>query len=136
MRSFKRNDHRIRKQLSSKYGRRKKERVKDILNKISKDVVITAKENSEAIVLEDITHIKSMYQKGNGQGSKDRKRQIWCKKCKRWFDRDMVAVMNISYRGWVRFDHSKGAGSEAMKGNPTTPVILLVDTEVMGFVMI
>lgn len=44
------------------------------------------------------------------QGSKDKTRQLWCKK----FDRDLVAVMNISHRGWVRFAHSKGIGSESM----------------------
>ena len=42
-------------------------------------------------------------------------------------DRDLVAVLNISYRGWLRFDHSKGAGSEAVTGNETTPLILRVD---------
>ncbi len=180
--SFKRNDHRIRKALASRYGKRKKERVKNLVNKISKDVVSTRVENKEAVIFENITHIRSMYQKGNGQGndkrrqlnnnwpfaeikrqieykavwagipvvhltksetrgtssncyicgerlqsSREKKRQLWCKKCERWFDRDLVAVMNISSKGWVRFAHSQGIGSEAMKGNPTTTVILRVD---------
>lgn len=61
------------------------------------------------------------------------KRQLWCEKCKRWFDRDEVAVMNISRRGWLRFSYSKGIGGEAMKGNPTmTTVILRVDPMKLG----
>ena len=36
-------------------------------------------------------------------------------KCKKWFDRDLVAVNNISYNGWVRFAHSiKGVGKDAV----------------------
>jgi putative transposase len=64
------------------------------------------------------------------QSSKDktRERQLWCGKCERWFDRDLVAVMNISHRGWVRFAQSKGIGSEAMVQEPEkTTVILKVD---------
>lgn len=48
------------------------------------------------------------------QDSKDMPRQLWCKKCMKWFDRDLVAVMNISNRGWMRFVQSKGIGSETM----------------------
>jgi transposase len=56
------------------------------------------------------------------------KRQLWCTKCGRWLDRDLVAVMNISHRGWLRFDQSKGAGNEAMVQEPEkTTVILRVD---------
>jgi hypothetical protein len=38
---------------------------------------------------------------------------------KRWRDRDLVAVLNISRRGWLRFDHSskEGEAEEAVKGN-------------------
>ena len=61
------------------------------------------------------------------QGSRDKPRQLWCKKCKRWYDRDLVAVMNISSKGWMRFVHSKGVGCEAVKRNPTTTAILRVD---------
>jgi putative transposase len=58
----------------------------------------------------------------------DRKtRQLWCAYCKKWMDRDMVAAMNLSVRGLTRFASSQGAAGEAMKGNPTTPVILRVD---------
>jgi transposase len=48
------------------------------------------------------------------------------------FDRDLVAVLNISRRGRVRFARSEGVGSEAMVQEPnagmTMPkVILKVD---------
>ncbi len=64
------------------------------------------------------------------------KRELWCPRCKRWVDRDVNAVMNQSRRGRLRFDRSlpneaKGEAGEAMKGNPTTPVILRVDASKM-----
>ena len=187
IRSFRRNDARIRRAISSKYGRRKAERVKRILHTISKDVVKNALSKKQGIVFEDIKGIRSMYQKGNGQGSDykrqmnnhwpfaeikrqieykaqwsgipiihltksetrgtslqcvrcgerlqsalkgdvQHKRQLWCTECGRWFDRDLVAVMNISRRGWVRFAQSKGIGNEAMVQEPEkTTVILKVD---------
>ena len=66
------------------------------------------------------------------QGSKDKKRQLWCMKCKKWFDRDLVAVNNISYKGWVRFAHSssKGVGKEAVvseRVQTDEPLIRIVD---------
>ncbi|HEV2226136.1 MAG TPA: transposase [Nitrososphaerales archaeon] len=62
-------------------------------------------------------------------------RQMWCGVCMRWRDRDLVAVMNISRRGWLRFDHSEGEASEAVRGNPEherEPVILRVDASKFG----
>lgn len=148
MDSFKRNDVRIRREIA-KYDRHKKDRVRDIQNKISKEIVQKARENKEAIAFEDI---RSIYRRGNYQGrsyrdrmnnswhygeikreveykvawvgvpivhlnrsktrgttldcyicwerlqsGRDRNRQLWCKKCERWYDRDLVAVMNISH---------------------------------------
>ena len=52
-------------------------------------------------------------------------RQLWCQKCEKWFDRDMVAVMNISRKGWLRFDHSKGEAGEAMVQEPSKEVVIL-----------
>ncbi len=58
---------------------------------------------------------------------------MWCKVCKIWRDRDLVAVPNISRRGWLRFDHSskkEGETGEAVKGNAEhdgEPLILRVD---------
>jgi hypothetical protein len=57
------------------------------------------------------------------------KRQLWCTKCERWLDRNLVAVMNISHRGWLRFHQSKGTGNEAMVQEPEKmTVILKVDS--------
>jgi putative transposase len=66
--SLKRNDHRIRKRMYSKYGIRRRNRVNQMLHKVSKDIVQNAVQNKHALVFEDIRHIRKMYQKGNGQG--------------------------------------------------------------------
>ncbi len=191
--SFKRNDKRIGKQIRSKHGKRRTERIKRILHQISKDIVQNAKANKQAIVFEEISDIRNLYQKGNQQGRRYRAmmnsapfgeikrqvkykaawegvpvitltkretsgttvdcpkcgerlqsaarddaehhRQLWCGVCMRWRDRDLVAVLNISHRGWLRFDHSEGKASEAMRGNPEheeEPVILRVDASKFG----
>ena len=179
--SFKRNDYRIRQKLYSKYGQRRKNRVNQILHKVSKTIVEHAVKNNYAIVFEDIRNIRKLYQKGNDQGKKCRarmnswsfaeiKRQIeykakwnglpiiqltkqdtrgtsslcpkcgkrlqdkwgrdlWCELCQRWMDRDVVAVMNQSLRGLLRFSSSQGVVCETMKRNlEYDPVILRVDT--------
>lgn len=184
--SFKRNDRRIKKKIYSKYGQRKKNRINQILHKVSKTVVEYAETNKTAPVFEDIRYIRKLYQKGNGQGNQYRgkmnnwsffeiKRQIeykskWkgipviqlskketmgtssrcpicgerlrrdiqtrnlsCDTCKKRWDRDVVAVMNQSLRGWIKFIHSKGPAHEAMIQESrsavvtTDPVILRVD---------
>jgi len=67
------------------------------------------------------------------RGDSGHYRQLWCEECKRWTDRDVVAVLNISHRGWLRFDHSQrkeGEAREAVKGNVEPegePLILKVD---------
>jgi putative transposase len=191
IRSFKRNDIRIRKKLAMKYGQRRQERIRQILHRVSSDIVGNVKRNRQGIVFEDIKGIRKLYRKGNGQGRNFRgrmnlwpfgelkrqveykaawegvpvitlsrgetrgttmdcvrcgerlqepvrgdsahNRQLWCQKCERWADRDLVAVLNISRRGWVRFAHSqegKGEVGEAVKGNPEgrrQQVILRVD---------
>jgi putative transposase len=188
--SFKRNDARIRRQLTSKYGRRRSDRTRQLLNLVSKKVVQDAKAQRRIIVVEEITGIRKLYKKGNGQsrafrarmnswpfqaikkqiqykaawegvpvitltagetkgttmdcprcgerlqvpirGDKGHYRQLWCKKCERWMDRDVVSVLNISWRGRLRFDRSRkeGEAREAMKGNAEgygEPLILRVD---------
>ncbi|MDA4131823.1 MAG: transposase, partial [Thaumarchaeota archaeon] len=190
VRSVKRNDLRILQSISSKYGRRRSERVKQIIHGVTKQIVREAKARRQAIVFEQIRGIRNLYRKGNGQGRSFRgqmnswpfhevkrqveykaawegvpvvtlsrrdtrgttmdcarcgerlqspvrgdlehNRQLWCGKCKRWMDRDMVAVLNISRRGRVRFARSttEGEASEAMKGNAERegePLILRVD---------
>ncbi|MDE1763944.1 MAG: transposase [Thaumarchaeota archaeon] len=56
-------------------------------------------------------------------------RKLLCNNCGRSMDRDVVASMNIAYKGWSRFCHPRGLSGEAMKGNPGNfqPVILRVD---------
>jgi putative transposase len=183
--SFKRKDVRVGRGVASKYGRRRSERIKRIIHKVTKDIVRTAKKDHAAIVLEDIKNIRSLYQKGNGQGptfrskmnsipwgeikrqveykaawegirvvtltrgetggtsidcpqcgerlqagtkaDREHYRMLWCQGCARWADRDVIAVVNISRRGRLRFDRSEGEASEAVNGNPMTPVILRVD---------
>jgi putative transposase len=191
IRSFRRNDARVRQKISSKYGRRRSARTKQYLNLISKKIVQDAKANKQAIVFEDITRINRLYRRGNGQsrsyrftmnswpfyeikrqieykaawegvrvitltkgetkgttmdcprcgerlqapirGDKEHYRQLWCEVCKRWRDRDLCAVLNISRRGRLRFDRSRGKegeAGEAVKGNVEhdgEPLILRVD---------
>ncbi len=201
IKSFKRNDVRIRKKIASKYGNGRKRRVRQILNRLSKEIVIQAKKNKQLVVFEDMRDIRKLYRKGNYQGRSFRDkmnssfpygelkrevdyksawdgevpvmtltkgetkgttmdcprcgerlqvasrndtvhyRQLWCPKCERWTDRDVVAVMNISHRGLLRFRSStiKGEAIEAMNGNPKEgwssykePVNLRVDASKLG----
>ncbi|MDA4136453.1 MAG: zinc ribbon domain-containing protein [Thaumarchaeota archaeon] len=189
--SFKRNDAKVRKEISSKYGKRRSTRTKQYLNLISKKVVQDAKANKQAIVFEDITRINRLYRRGNGQsrsyrfmmnswpfyeikrqieykaawegvqvitltkgetrgttmdcprcgerlqvpvrGDEEHYRQLWCEVCRKWTARDVVAVLNISRRGRLRFDRSErkeGGAEEAVKGNAGhdgEPLILRVD---------
>ena len=69
---------------------------------------------------------------------------LWCQTCRKWIDRDVNAVLNLSTRGLARFASShpqpesrsqqvsftageKGLTSEAVKGNGRTPLILRAD---------
>ncbi len=72
IRSFKRNDVRIRKRLASKYGQRRRNRISQLLHHVSKTVVQKAKQDKSAVVFEDITHIRRLYRRGNGQGRNHR----------------------------------------------------------------
>jgi putative transposase len=67
VKSFKRNDFRIRQKLYSKYGKRRKNRINQLLHCVSKTVVQSAKKNKTAIVFEDIHCIRKLYQRGNYQ---------------------------------------------------------------------
>jgi putative transposase len=68
IKSFKRNDVRIRKRLYSKYGKRRKNRIAQLLHYVSKAVVQKAKQEKSAIAFEDIRRIRKLYQRGNHQG--------------------------------------------------------------------
>ncbi|MDA4131776.1 MAG: zinc ribbon domain-containing protein, partial [Thaumarchaeota archaeon] len=66
------------------------------------------------------------------RGDSEHYRQLWCEVCKKWRNRDLVAVLNISRRGRLRFDRSskEGEAGEAVKGNAEhegEPPILRVD---------
>lgn len=61
------------------------------------------------------------------QSDKNHRRELWCRECEVWKDRDVVAAVNLSQRGRLRFDRSRGGAVEALKGNPTPTVIPGVD---------
>jgi len=69
------------------------------------------------------------------QSDKRLKRKLWCGECRMVMDRDVVAAINLSRRGRVRFARSRppilleaqGGAVEAVKGNPTPTVIPGVD---------
>jgi putative transposase len=65
---FKRNDHRIHKTVTRKYGVKERERVKQILHHTSKAIIHQAKQDRCGIVMEKLTGIRKLYRKGNGQG--------------------------------------------------------------------
>lgn len=178
--AFKRNDVRIQKKISQKLGKRQKNRVKQFLHNISKNVVDNAKETRSMIIFENIKGIRKLYRKGNGQGrnyrrklnswsfyelqrqiqykarwegipvkfvdprrtsklcpkcgkriqeDKQNRRKVWCSNCMIQMDRDVIASMNIAYKGWTRFIHPRGNTDEAMVQEPdlTRLVILKVD---------
>jgi len=175
--------------IASKYGERRRARTGHLLHTATKTIVAVAVQRREAIVLENIEGIQSLYRKGNGQGRRYRgrmngwsfgeaqrqieykarwiglpvirlsrretrgssvscprcgerlqsdkrlERKLWCSSCRVVMDRDMVAAINLSRRGRVRFARSRppiveaqGRAVEAMKGNPTPTVIPRVDT--------
>lgn len=181
--SFRRNDRRVKNRFYTKIRQRQTRRVNQYLHHISKDIVQKAKESKSAIIFEDIKGIRRLYRKGNGQGSRFRRklnswsfyelqrqiqykaawvgipvyfvdpkrtstlcpicgvkiqedrqnrRKLWCSNCMKSMDRDVVASMNISYKGWSRFCHPGGLSAEAVKGNVIPdryqePLILRVD---------
>ncbi|MDE1767449.1 MAG: transposase, partial [Thaumarchaeota archaeon] len=51
---------------------------------------------------------------GKCQEDKFQLRKLWCTNCKKSMDRDVVASMNIAYKGWSRFCHPRGLSDEAM----------------------
>jgi putative transposase len=72
--SFRRDDTRIRREIASKYGERKTARTDHLLHTATKTIVAEAIQQRQAIVLENIHGIRSLYRKGNGQGRKYRGR--------------------------------------------------------------
>lgn len=69
IKSFTRNDVRIRKRIATKYGQRRKNRINQLLHHVSKQVVKEAKDSRSAIAFENITHIRRLYRRGDGKGA-------------------------------------------------------------------
>ena len=61
------------------------------------------------------------------QEDKQNRRKLLCINCSKIMDRDVVASMNIAYKGWSRFCHPRGLPVEAVKRNVENPLILRVD---------
>jgi len=72
--SFTRDDDRIRTVISSRYGQRRTSRAGHLLHTATNTIVAKAVHRREAIVLENIEGIRSLYRNGNGQGRKYRGR--------------------------------------------------------------
>ncbi len=72
--SFRRDDARIRTGIASRYGQRRTARTGHLLHSVTKTIVAVAVKQREAIVLENIHGIRSLYQKGKGQTRKFRGR--------------------------------------------------------------
>jgi putative transposase len=66
--SFRRDDVRIRKKLASKYWRRARNRTNQMLHAAINFVVDMAARGEAAFALEDLTNVRKMYRRGNGQG--------------------------------------------------------------------
>ncbi len=164
---FKRNDHRMKRKFFQQFNARMQHRTKKFLHKISKQIVVKAKQNKSVIVFENLKGIRKLYRKGNGQGNKYRRkmngwqtfelqrqvqykaewegllvlyvdpkctsmlcpicgkriqedrqnrRKLWCNNCMKLMDRDVVASLNIAYKGWARFTHPRGDTGEAQSG--------------------
>jgi putative transposase len=59
---------RIRERVTEKYGRKQREKVKQILHHASKEIVLDAKRREFGVVMEKLTGIRKLYRKGNWQG--------------------------------------------------------------------
>ena len=66
--SFRRNDVRVRKRISSKYWGRATDRNDQLLHAATNFAIELAMKDGAALALEDITGIRKMYQRGNGHG--------------------------------------------------------------------
>jgi putative transposase len=65
---FRRNDVRIRREISGKYGQKQREKVQQILHHASKLIVTEAKAKQYGIAMEKFTGIRRLYRRGNWQG--------------------------------------------------------------------
>jgi putative transposase len=71
---FKRNDARLARCLFGKYGEKQRNRVQPLLHGASKRIVEEAKTRRYGVVMEKLTGMRRLYQKGNGQSRNYRAR--------------------------------------------------------------
>jgi putative transposase len=72
--SFRRNDARIRRKLARKYWKRANRRTDHILHAATNFILDIAAKDRAALAIEDLTDIRKMYRRGNGQGKNYRLR--------------------------------------------------------------
>lgn len=72
--NFKRNDHRVLKQIPGKYGARRRNRVVQRLHGVSKAIVEEAVEKKHGIIMEKLTGIRHVHWRGNHEGRRLRHR--------------------------------------------------------------
>jgi len=65
---FKRNDVRIRREISGKYGQKQRDKVNQTLHHASKMIVEEARAKQYGIAIEKLTGIRRLYRRGNRQG--------------------------------------------------------------------
>jgi len=65
---FGRNDVRIRREISNKYGQKQREKIQQILHHASKSVIEEAKTKQYGVAMEKLTGIRRLYRRGNWQG--------------------------------------------------------------------
>jgi IS605 OrfB family transposase len=70
------NDRRLKQKFAG--SRREKERVKQFLQRVARQVIAKAKKNHEGVVLERLKGIRHAHQRGNGEGHSRRRRiALW-----------------------------------------------------------
>jgi putative transposase len=71
---IRRNDMRICRRISGKYGCKEREKVKQILHYASKQIIQYAKQRKFGLVMEQLTGVRRLYMRGNGLGREYRSR--------------------------------------------------------------
>ncbi|MGI0102316.1 MAG: RNA-guided endonuclease InsQ/TnpB family protein [Nitrosotalea sp.] len=103
---FTRDDARIQKKLKQKYGRKQKDSEDTLLHQKSKEIASTGKQ----VFMENLTGIRKMYRKGNGQGTRFRFRlNSWS----RFKLQNMINYKSMWHNGFpVIFVNPKGTSSK------------------------